>query len=107
MDDILISTNQSDAIADKVLSEIREKAKRSGFPLNPDKTSINPIPKAIAFNIEIGNGNPTIIPERLSEFVIKIQESTNPHQIAGILRYVRQVNLAQYEALIKQVQANG
>jgi len=107
MDDILISTDQSAEILKQILANIHDKAAKSGFPLSTQKTSSLPDIQTVAFHIQIGPGISSIVPARLAKFALQIQQSTNPHQIGAILRYVKQVNQDQFEELFNLLAETG
>ena len=93
MDDIIISA-KSDKFLESVLSTIKDKAEKSGFPLNADKEE-GPANSVTAFNIELSHNNLLIEDKRLKEFIVAYWKSQSEHQIFGILGYIDSVNEEQ------------
>lgn len=90
MDDIIISTSLCYEAAEEILDTLRQKAARSKFDLNPDKT-VGPAEQITAFNIQLTNGSIEITDERLSDFEVSLMNTGNKYVIDGILGYVRTV----------------
>ncbi|WBA81981.1 reverse transcriptase domain-containing protein [Endozoicomonas sp. GU-1] len=93
VDDIVIST-QSLETAEAALTQVKEAAERSRFPLNTDKEE-GPAEKVTAFNIELSHSSLVLSDQRFDKFLEIYQYSENYHQIAGILGYIESVNHQQ------------
>jgi hypothetical protein len=90
VDDIILSSNSEHELT-VALAEIKHRAARSGFVLNPDKES-PPASHVTAFNIELSNASMTIEPRRWAQFVASFREADNENVRLGIHTYVASVN---------------
>lgn len=99
MDDILVSGNDPNALADQ-LALIKAASEKSKLPLNAEKQE-GPGLCVTAFNIELSQGVLKITPSRLDEFAVAYANSENEHQRDGILNYVLSVNSSQAELLLQ------
>ena len=93
MDDIIISAN-SNNLLESVLSTIKDKAEKSGFPLNADKEE-GPANNVTAFNIKLSHNNLLIEDKRLKEFIVAYWNSQSEHQMSGIMGYIESINEEQ------------
>ena len=98
VDDIIVSGNDSDELAD-VLTTLKAKAQRSRLAFSDDKQQ-GPAATITAFNIELAAGSAlSVMPPKLAEFREAFQASTSELQRAGIQGYVRSVNPVQADTL--------
>ncbi|WP_186200411.1 reverse transcriptase domain-containing protein [Burkholderia gladioli] len=97
VDDIIISLND-EALAEKILAEVKGFAEKSGFDLNQKKEQ-GPADKISAFNIELSQNSLHVLPERWHAFLDAMREDGNPHRHQAILGYVDSVNPAQAKLL--------
>lgn len=89
MDDIIVSANELQPLRDQ-LEPISSAAKKSGFPLNPDKQE-GPGERVTAFNICMSHRSLSITEQRLMEFVRVYASSSNEDQKKGIRNYILSV----------------
>lgn len=98
VDDIIVSCNDSDQAA-SILTGLNATAKSAGFTLNPYKQE-GPATAITAFNILVANASMEIDGDRLTQFAEALATASSEHQKAGILSYVKSVNVAQCEWLL-------
>lgn len=97
MDDIIVSANELDLL-EQASENLQGAAEKSRFPLN-DRKQEGPADCVTSFNIKLCQGSLAITNERLSKFSYAHAFSTNEHQRAGILEYVRSVNPEQADTI--------
>lgn len=97
VDDIIVSCNAAD-LADSFLAELNSAAESSGFKLNLEKQQ-GPGAAITAFNISVTNNLMLIDEDRLTKFAGDLLASESERQKAGILSYVKSVNVSQFDSL--------
>ena len=90
MDDIIISTSLPLEEANSMLATLKQKASRSNFELNPDKT-IGPVDQITAFNINLSKKHLEISDQKLTDFENRLLNTKNDYVINGILGYIKTV----------------
>lgn len=97
VDDIIVSSNDERTVCD-ALSDIRQAALISNFPIN-DAKSVGPANSMTAFNIEFDNHAMIIETGRYEEMRQDVLQSGPGSASDGILGYVRSVNDDQAEEM--------
>lgn len=98
MDDIIVSGSDQGELQD-VLTEMKDKAQRSGLVFGREKEQ-GPSESISAFNIELASQTPiSLLPPKLEEFREAFRTSTSDLQRAGIQGYVYSVNPTQADSL--------
>ena len=98
VDDIIVSSDDVKKLV-LVSKELALRVAKSGFSLNPGKSQ-GPATAITVFNIELVAGKAlAIIDARLDEFSALLAASKSDHQVAGVLAYVRSVNVEQAGAI--------
>ena len=97
VDDIIISCNDPQLSA-LILERIDAAAERARFILNAGKQE-GPAGAITAFNILVNSDSMKIETGRLKKFTEDLALATSEHQRAGILSYVKSVNVEQGAAL--------
>ena len=100
MDDIIISTSLPLVQAKAAFIKLQDKAVRSGFHLNTNKT-FGPRETITAFNIHLSKGKIELTDDRLEEFKKSIVNTDNSAVIDGILGYANIVCSKQASILEK------
>lgn len=97
VDDIILSGNDLNHL-DEVVTGIERTAEESRFPINAIKKE-GPSELVSSFNIELTNASLAIQPDRIKSFQDALSQSTNIHQVQGILNYVGTINTHQRDEL--------
>jgi hypothetical protein len=98
VDDIVLSgIDEADVESSRV--KLIAAARLSGFPINATKSQL-PARVITAFNIALSNGEMAIVDDRLREFELDILRVTSS-AAAGIIAYVRTVNVTQATRLVE------
>lgn len=98
MDDIIVSS-KSEAKLSKAMLQIEKAAAKSRFDFHPEKTE-GPAPIVTAFNIELAQGDLSIAPTRLLQFIDAYRTSDSSFQRNGISGYVNSINPLQVAELL-------
>lgn len=104
MDDIIISTSLPLDAAEEIAIELKTRAEKSKFCLNPEKT-IGPVKNISVFNIDLSKNKIVINQERLAAFRKSLLESDNDNVREGILGYITTVCPEQASLLARQSEA--
>lgn len=94
VDDIIISGNDLSGLSKHFLI-LQERANRSKFSLNQDKTQA-PSTKVTAFNVNLEFNSLTITDERFSQFLIAVASSSSVFEKTGIKNYVKSISYTQW-----------
>jgi hypothetical protein len=103
VDDIILSTTDDTALLKEITDELVSKAENSGFPVNSEKSEFV-MNQVTSFNVQLGNNSLTITDERMELFFEDLRTASTDAQVNGILNYVRQVNIRQFDLLNQYVQ---
>lgn len=98
MDDIILSSKSREKLA-RAMLQIEKAATKSRFDFHPEKTE-GPAPIVTAFNIELAQGDLSITPTRLLQFIDAYRASDSGFQRDGIAGYVNSVNPLQVAELL-------
>lgn len=98
MDDIIVSSKSREKLA-RAMIQIEKAATKSRFDFQSEKTE-GPAPIVTAFNIELAQGDLSITPTRLHQFIDAYRASNNGFQRDGIAGYVNSVNSLQVAELL-------
>jgi hypothetical protein len=99
VDDIIVSTKNDIEMAREAFKGIKDKAARSHFSLNREKT-FEPCREITAFNIKISHGKMALHGDRLEKFREKISTPFADSTRNGIIEYVRSVCPEQADYLL-------
>ncbi|HJW54309.1 MAG TPA: reverse transcriptase domain-containing protein [Burkholderiaceae bacterium] len=90
VDDLILSCNDETALREAI-AEIKRKADRSGFMLNPDKEA-GPDRMITAFNVRLSHESLEIDPHRFAEITAAFHEADSERVREGIRGYVNSIN---------------